>query len=1227
MKIISKMLGTIVSTFVNKQMAPKIDAVTNTMLDKAFTDRRISEEISEHILEKWGNEPFYNDLDSYITTNHLIENLIATVRGEANIHPTDQKEFAITNTHNFVNQHPKYCNRGVQQKQINNIFAWMFDFAFSKANRISPHTDSGKLQNEVRRADFASEQRDEQLHADMGILLQEFVSMYASITSGSLVACGDEAGLENSPVEIEAFTSEIKAIELNYQLNGQFEEAIIKYYELLQSISGRITGQNIKYVDALICTLNCNIALCQLNLDETDKAKNSLNTIPSKTADVSKIYHFVWASIPIQSRTIERYQDAKHHLDKALELDPQYHRAFLLRQYLFALMGTEDCSENIEILNNHFTTVLNENSDQKLISDFYINRGVIYLTYNDPFSASADFIKARELGCNNEILKLNLAASTYSQAVSTLPKGERVYYPNVDFKKIATIIEELKPIVMQTDIDAPRNRLVAEYAIDLYVSACSMVGINPGLTPISKYIHLVHNYETIRVLILSSQEDLSDVTYLLLDEDDRKFVKYQKMMENKEFGKCGEELAELYSKSPERMTTSLFHILLQSFLASKDSASYWEYRPLADSAGIHGCIIEVMDACAYELDGNIKQAKELFDTIASASADYQLLYNALGFFKRNGFEEECSSLYFRVLGLMETDAISIENPDSFYDDAIQYFISINSPSALEIIEKIKVQATPPENRNRILAMVYSKINDVAQLSTCLSQMYVNGDDFQDGFNLALCQKWLMHYDSSLEICFELLDDSLESENLVNLYWLISDLYLLKQCNDESCNWALKAHELMIQNPYDKSHQALFGRAIRCGHQEEGLAKILDYKSTHPVVVDWVKALCINNDENPVESISKQLEQFYPEAKSYDAQEEELLSVYRNQAVPINLILEHYHYDLGRFFYFAQKNKLRISMGNRDQLRKEENSIGQDIVVDAQTLIILSYYECLPALQSIPHIHINYGSIVFLQNIYLSFNSQCICKLLDWLVSADNIVFHPDGFVDDNSTFTTALSRNFVASCNISESSKIPLLYSDSFACACLDVPELSNYINTTLVSIPALCNHYGRAHPEAMEQMLYQLLTGCTFVSFSAMTIIEHIIDNDYNISIDSLSPFLICKSDYDMNSFASVYLQVIDYFKVSNYSSAIIFSEIIIEDTFRVWKRGSHYREMINQGNGSVAFQRSLAISRYVFQMANGVKSKLDKISGPLEKSCDELMQLALSAAKDALFPNILHD
>ena len=87
-------------------------------------------------------------------------------------------------------------------------------------------------------------------------------------------------------------------------------------------------------------------------------------------------------------------------------------------------------------------------------------------------------------------------------------------------------------------------------------------------------------------------------------------------------------------------------------------------------------------------------------------------------------------------------------------------------------------------------------------------------------------------------------------------------------------------------------------------------------------------------------------------------------------------------------------------------------------------------NCLPALQTVEHIHISYSSVSTLQYCYLS-NNYGFDVLLDWLNTENAVVLEPDGIIDVNDTLIQVLSKDFFAACNIAERFDIPFLCADT----------------------------------------------------------------------------------------------------------------------------------------------------------------------------------------------------
>lgn len=1177
------------SVFADKAIAPKLENAAIAFVDNTFVDKNLEEGIIADLLETYGNEPFYNDFDGYITRNNVINNLIKSVRGNSSLQPNFRTGFIRENEARFLSQYPKYKHRPVHHSQICCIFEKIFDAVSLRINTLNPHSDIGKLQNTIAQFKNESEFRDNRNYALSLESAKKIDYIYQHLSSQQSVADTTKQELIDCTKEVATFTEEIKKIETEYQQNDRMDDALSRYYELLQSITTKLRNQPENQIDALICSLYCNIALCQSNLGDAEKAFKSLNTISAPVAADSKTYHFVYASIIIQHTLSSQYDVAEQHLDRALEIDDAYHRAFLLRQYLYALTSKVDCADNINRLNEHFSSLIEESKDQGLIADFYMQRGLIYQVGGDPVSSEKDFESTLAYVSNSAVAKFNLLAAKYGQAVIKLPRDKRVLFPQIDVKKMLHVKTELEKC-FETEIFEKQSLVqVKKVALSLYISACTLLGSQHNLSPVDKYLPFARDYETKRALILGYRGELAADTISLLEDQDRKYFQIRNLLDCEKFSECKEELEKLLNAGKESISSPLLLVLLQVCLILKKPEDYWKYKDVALSADVNDIPFNAFDACAYELSGNIAQAKVLFDNVATTSKDYSTLENTIRFYKRNEFLTECETLYLRVQQLYEENAIVIDDLDLFYQGAISFFVGNQRLIAEDFFNRIEKSSLSEACYYHIKASLSCATNDVPQLLESLNYLYETSHSFQDGFNKALCHRWLLNYDESLSECLVLLNNNPTEDEKVKIFWLISDLYLLKKEPDESYDWAKKAHDLKSNNPYDQSHSAFFGRSFRSGHHE-GFAAVLEYKHTHPIVVDWIQEFNISETKNPLESISQQLEKHFPDQKNRQEQERQIASQYKQGIIPINVLLKYYNDDWWRLFQFAAENKLIVSHGNIKRLKLEQELIGDHLVVDAQTLIILAHYDCLAALQSIKHVHITFSSVSTLQYQHLSWNYPQMQSLMDWIQSSNNIVYEADGFIPEDEMLEF-FSKDFIAGCNVARKEKIPFLYSDVLAVTFQMISKDNPLVDIDFISIPALCNCLEENQKSQKNQMLYRLLKGCTFISFNADTILEQIITHEFNVSADFLSPFLICKSDYDMESFAIVYLQAIHRLNDVHEDAAISLAKIILDDTFRVWRRGTYYRETAKNYDDSQALEKATRILHYVRTVLAGIK------------------------------------
>ena len=142
--------------------------------------------------------------------------------------------------------------------------------------------------------------------------------------------------------------------------------------------------------------------------------------------------------------------------------------------------------------------------------------------------------------------------------------------------------------------------------------------------------------------------------------------------------------------------------------------------------------------------------------------------------------------------------------------------------------------------------------------------------------------------------------------------------------------------------------------------------------------------------------------------------------------------------------------------------------------------------------------------------------------------------------------------------------------------------------------------------------MLYKLMQYGEFISFSATTVFEQIKSNDFQVSEKLLQPFLICKSDYNMQSFSGVYLGAIHLLKEANKAAAIALSEIVMRNTMQIWRRGTYYRETLKKmPNDDVVQVRAFSILKYAGSIITGMRQIWTTMPKEISSLCDELQRI----------------
>lgn len=317
-------------------------------------------------------------------------------------------------------------------------------------------------------------------------------------------------------------------------------------------------------------------------------------------------------------------------------------------------------------------------------------------------------------------------------------------------------------------------------------------------------------------------------------------------------------------------------------------------------------------------------------------------------------------------------------------------------------------------------------------------------------------------------------------------------------------------------------------------------------------------------------------------------------------MPNSVVLRHYGNDYVRFFWFASNHKLRVSNGSWNNIQAKQKLIEEHIFVDSLTLMLLQHYGCLDAIKEIPHVHICYSTLEVIQNNYHVWSaSSDVHEILLWVKNATNVVFEPDGYVFESS-LSSLFEEEYIKCCRCAATNDIPLLTIETSIEDFSKMEEQGSFKNIQTVGVVSLCHATLSKTPEKLNKTLYNLLGHCTFINFHAETIVAQIISNDYVVDKSALSRFFICNTSCDMISFERVYFGTLMLLFSEHRDAAIDFAMIVLENAVSIWRKGTHYRFLVERFNDEEARVKSESILRYLvlllYDLENTFKDGIPK-------------------------------
>ena len=1104
----------------------------------------------EQLLLTYGTKAFYHDIDKYCSNNNVMENLLDNLSENDSGIKFSKTVFCEHHMRIFLDYNPKYKKDIILKNEIITFFDVMYSCIYEKVLLLPQHSPMGKLQMDMHL------EHDEILQGINDI--KEF--LIKKETANFQITSTSNAGQEDTVTcseKIEEYRTKVN--ELVKKHPPVEESAITKYLSLLSDIVVELRTEPQKQVDQLICSLRSNISLCHCNTGNLELALENINKINVDVGKESKVYNFVFAVIITTYTLTDRYFEAETYLKRALEIDSNYDRAFLLLQYLKTLMQTDSPQNIIQALDERFST--NTNLEKDINNDYYIYRSFALRQNNQHSEAIEALMMAKDNGCDSIQIDCNLGFVYYELAVRNTPKDERVFRPQIDSKQLLKALEIYKNLIFNCNLDKTPGHIKLRI-VEVYVSCCSLLGIKHNLTPLDNYLTLKGiEYETLRGLIFNTGNAIPAPHIALLNGEDVLFAQAINYIRGEgDYEKVKRYILEKDDAEISKIPEATMMLMVQMFVIEKDVELYRKYKKYISSTRLTD-LLDCLDAYCLELEGKVQEAKSILQKYSTSSTDYFLLWNIQNFYARNHFEDELGKTYLWILNLLETEVICVENISELIERIVVHFVEKKSYEC-DIASLFKHLPEDDEKTWRLKCYYYQALNDIPNLVFCTQKLYEKTKNIEHAFNVILCFRNMMKYDKAVEFALKVEEENLtiESKLQIKLFKLISDIYLLQGENDESFNWATQANQLCKENPYDDTHCWYFMRGMRTNHMEV-LKESVDYKNEHPVVINWLTTFSIDK-ENPAQSLLKQIEEVRGQSSvDYQKSETEISKYYKAGLVSNSMILKNRSHDLPSFLNFVLSNKINIFPGNIKQIEAEKPKIKESLFVDATTLIILCQLEVLDIFKDISEICLTYDTINMLQTYCLTETSHVIAsKVLSWLKDNEKILIKERGFYyQPDKLLLDLFSEEVLSCCYASKKHNIPMLSCESLFNQLIDTKEIE-IPDFNIVSIPALCLAKMTTN-QHQHQIIYQLLGKCTFVPFNAITIFYQIRKNNYVIDSEQLKPFMQCNSTVDMTSFANVYLATISMLHIRKKEAAVVFAKMVIENAIKIWNRGQHYR------------------------------------------------------------------
>lgn len=1082
---------------------------------------KLAEELSERFLRTFENEVYFNDLDKFLSDSKTIYKIIDNCY-DTGINTKRKNELIDDAIEHFFRDYP-YCK--IYKNSILDALNMFYDISFESFNSTATDIRSATkiITEEIKNSNDKTHAYLENLTNQM----QKFTS------SHTIVEVKSES--INSSVELSKseYYSKVKDIEDNFQKKYKFEEAIEKYSFIIPEMAS--TNE---YIDnKLKQQIYINMAICNINIDKLDNAKKYLELAENLENSDEKFY-YISALLYCQNGKYYNPVEALANLNQAIKIKEDYNKAVFLRYYLFALTKEKSFEEILADAQAYKNKYLNpDTTTDTELSDYYESLGMAakVLEY---FELAIEYFQKSDDLDEDVANKINMAFTYYSWAVEKVEPNKFVMSANIDFEKLNNSYVILEKLIKSDD---PIVKIYRHQIVQMYASILTFGDFQNSNSTIPKdFFKEIEDYDIRRCFILLNGEKnclTNDEISALSDEDKAIYQAFTQAEQNNLHAAIA-ILEEQLLKSDNKHLPVLCHNLLVLSIDTKNTEKYRDTRSFISKHNVIIEDLELLDCLYYEITGkDISELKLLIDDFLNKTTSIKSKYQALRFYMRHSFHKDAITLINYIHAAINSAKMSLINNEMFYKSIVAYIVETDTEAAKRIVDSLSTEKITSETYWQFKTFYAEAVKDNEILKISLYELYTLTQEIKYLYHAAIACALCFNNIKCQEYCYLILNGNQSTiYDKKKAYILLSQCCFLDNDNDGAIENARKAHEIVIDIPNDDAHRFYMQMATLTNNLKDDFKAILDYKHFHPNAVDWIEEKQILKENESGENVFTEEFSKLLNLDSYDKFNSAFNDTFINSPISIYQLSTIIDYDCIKTFEKILTNRLKfpIASGSVEDFKNESEMIANSVVVDSYTLLVLGYLNALDVLSKFSVVYTTSDTVLNIINWAVSSYLSIPLKVYQYLKNMLNLTVcsNSNFHLEDNRYFSEEIIENAL----LSKNKNAPYLYIDYRIRFDFPINEVP------FVSVSSVLQYLDKIDEKFSRTTRYKLLSEnkCSFISFDAYDIL-FMVESTNSVSDELLKPFLCLKSNYNIQSFISVYYWALKLLKEKNFSNHLL--------------------------------------------------------------------------------------